>query len=517
MSLDNVIDERVLNVGISETSLSMRVKNVLNKIGVNTIEQLVKIPEERLLYIRGFGAGSLQDLRETIYKNGELRSYEEITGYNALTNPEMLNMPLQKSIFPLRVRRAIQRLGIITVGELIKTEDIEFLAIKNFGQTSLLDMKRIIRNYGLEPYKHDKSMTKKARLRLNARIERIRDLAEKGLTRKEIAEASGMIYRYVTKIIGNYGLEVRSSSYGLKIRPEIDRMIVAGDSICEMAKETEQSKQLMSHYIHARRAHEYWRRQREKRIRREKSGEIIENKRNEIVAKAVYGVLENAARNENDFAVRKAIEYKIKYPKTSRTFEQLEKIFRAYKEADERGEKLSLEEIGKTSNAGIIYASSIGDILKGVGLEPMYGTNDKRSPLSTDELKAVARVGCIGMGALDLSYFIGLNWWNIVQTFRRNNAKRLKIKPFIKKFGALERTSVLSYRLASQIYEARDAGYFTEFSRSQMAEFFDTSREAVDYTFEHENKISPKITSVLGKIYLDRRSKKPYRTKSDVL
>lgn len=433
-----------------------------------------------------------------------------------------LEMLVSNLELPLRARRIFQRLEVVNLGQLIELTESSLLEQRNFGKTSLNEIKTQLSQYGLrlrEASTADYKIKKARKLGWRARhtIEKIRELEERGLTKRDIAESVGKSYSYVCMLTSENDLGVKNVKRGIKIRPEIDRMIVDGNSIGDMAEETGQCRQSMLNYINARKAHGYWRRQIKKRIGKEKKEEIIENKRNELVAGAVYGVLENAARNENDFAVRKANEYRIRSPKTKYTVEQLEEVFRVYKEANERGEKLSLKEIGKSSNTGIIYAASIGDILKVVGLEPMHGTNERRSPLSEQELKAIARVKDVGMNALDLSYFMDLNKWNVSQNFQKNDVKRPKVKKWIKHFESPERRSTLSYRVASQIYKARDAGYFREFSRDQMSEFFDTSREAVDYALEHENKIAPKITNVLKKIYSDRRSKKPYRMKSDVL
>ncbi len=62
---------------------------------------------------------------------------------------ELMDKPIADLEFSVRSRKALQRLNIVSVGELAnKTED-ELLGCKNFGQTSLNEIKQILGSYGL--------------------------------------------------------------------------------------------------------------------------------------------------------------------------------------------------------------------------------------------------------------------------------------------------------------------------------------------------------------------------------
>ncbi|MBI5803987.1 hypothetical protein HY450_01960 [Candidatus Pacearchaeota archaeon] len=518
MSLENeIVSRNVRDVSISETCLPRRIKNICNETGVNTIGQLLQIPEENLLCFRGFGKGSLQDLRETIYRDGELRSYGEITGQNASANPQILEKPVSELNFPARVQNTLYRLGINTVGQLINTPYEELLAIKNFGRTSLSAMRRILRNYGVDVDKP------KPRVKLTDRIDEIRKLAEDGLTRREIASAVSRSYEYIGGLIREYDIEVEPAQMGrprrgLKIRPEIDRMIVEGKTLGKMAKETGQTEENMRQYINKRGVHEYWRRQRRKASKEESfRTNVIKEKREVLVSAAVSGVLRHALKNEDDWATRKAVEYKQVIPRSSYSIERLEKIFRVYQEARKNGERLSLKEIENRSGTGAAFPH-IRRIWCRVGIKPMHGSILlERERLSDKELKAISRATKIKMPSNDLAYFMNINSWNVRKRFREGGIRRPEVKRELKRFGALRTNGVLSYRLASQIYEAQDAGYFREFSRDEMAGFFDTSREVIDYTLSERKRIAPRISRALKGIYPKRKSKRPYRTKGDVL
>ncbi|NLF31297.1 MAG: hypothetical protein GX591_10475 [Planctomycetes bacterium] len=49
----------------------------------------------------------------------------------------------------VRARRALDRLGILTLGDLAARSDSELLSCKNFGQTSLNEIKQRLAEHGL--------------------------------------------------------------------------------------------------------------------------------------------------------------------------------------------------------------------------------------------------------------------------------------------------------------------------------------------------------------------------------
>ena len=64
-------------------------------------------------------------------------------------NPALLNRPVVEMELSVRSRKCLQRLGVNSIGELIQRSEPELLSIKNFGQTSLLEIKRRLTEMGL--------------------------------------------------------------------------------------------------------------------------------------------------------------------------------------------------------------------------------------------------------------------------------------------------------------------------------------------------------------------------------
>jgi DNA-directed RNA polymerase subunit alpha len=57
---------------------------------------------------------------------------------------EVLNKPLSQLDCSVRARKALQLLGIHTLGDLAARTEAELMGVKNFGQTSLEELKQLL-------------------------------------------------------------------------------------------------------------------------------------------------------------------------------------------------------------------------------------------------------------------------------------------------------------------------------------------------------------------------------------
>ena len=64
-------------------------------------------------------------------------------------DPAILQRTVSELELSVRSRKCLQRLGVSTLGELAARSEAELLAIKNFGQTSLVEIKRRLNEVGL--------------------------------------------------------------------------------------------------------------------------------------------------------------------------------------------------------------------------------------------------------------------------------------------------------------------------------------------------------------------------------
>jgi DNA-directed RNA polymerase subunit alpha len=63
--------------------------------------------------------------------------------------PEILSKSVQDLELSVRSRKALQRLAINSLGELASRTEDELLGCKNFGQTSLNEIKQQLTQFGL--------------------------------------------------------------------------------------------------------------------------------------------------------------------------------------------------------------------------------------------------------------------------------------------------------------------------------------------------------------------------------
>jgi len=150
---------QVLETPVTDFELSVRSRNCLKKMNIKTLGDLTRVSEEMLLSSKNFGETSLEEIKEMMASKG-LRlgqSLEEGTQQDARFRSQQLNEQeqtiLNKSISELnlsvRARKCMNRLGINTVGELISRTADELLESKNFGMTSLSEVREKLSQLGL--------------------------------------------------------------------------------------------------------------------------------------------------------------------------------------------------------------------------------------------------------------------------------------------------------------------------------------------------------------------------------
>jgi DNA-directed RNA polymerase subunit alpha len=151
---------QVLEIPVTDFELSVRARNCLKKMNIKTLGDLTRVSEQHLLSSKNFGETSLQEIKEMLGSKG-LRlgqSIEEGAGFERRFAPQqpmseqeaaVLNKPVTELNLSVRARKCMNRLGINTLGDLIQRTADELLESKNFGMTSLNEVREKLRQYGL--------------------------------------------------------------------------------------------------------------------------------------------------------------------------------------------------------------------------------------------------------------------------------------------------------------------------------------------------------------------------------
>jgi len=151
---------QILETPISDFELSVRSRNCLKKMKIETVGDLLNISEAELLSYKNFGETSLREIKAILdSKNLRLGMALEEKQFGPAEDldtdePESEEQGfLSKSVDDLqlsvRARKCLEKLDIHTIGELTRKTDAELLGCKNFGVTSLNEIKKAIGNLGL--------------------------------------------------------------------------------------------------------------------------------------------------------------------------------------------------------------------------------------------------------------------------------------------------------------------------------------------------------------------------------
>lgn len=155
------VRNRVLEAPVTELELSMRARNCLKKMRVQTVADLIKLSEEELMSYKNFGESSLAEIKAALAKRGLHlgQKAEEVPAPPVEVAPPrpvlppgaeaVLHKPVSELELSVRARRCLQRLNIVTLGDLITHTEQELLATRNFGVTSLNEIRARLADFGL--------------------------------------------------------------------------------------------------------------------------------------------------------------------------------------------------------------------------------------------------------------------------------------------------------------------------------------------------------------------------------
>ena len=142
--------QHLLNRPVTDFELTVRSRNCLENINIRTLGDLTTVTEQELLSGKNFGETSLLEIRELMVKHG-LKIGQNISQSPARESfsaqdlsPEeqaLMEKPISDLNLSVRARKCMARLGITQIGELVRRTPDELLASKNFGVTSLNEIR----------------------------------------------------------------------------------------------------------------------------------------------------------------------------------------------------------------------------------------------------------------------------------------------------------------------------------------------------------------------------------------
>lgn len=143
--------QQLLSRPVTDFELSVRSRNCLEHLGIVTLGDLTSITEAQLLAGKNFGETSLKEIRElltshglTVGQNLHAETRRELDFAIKDLSPEereMVERPVSELNLSVRSRKCMARLGITQIAELVSRSADELLGSKNFGVTSLNEIR----------------------------------------------------------------------------------------------------------------------------------------------------------------------------------------------------------------------------------------------------------------------------------------------------------------------------------------------------------------------------------------
>lgn len=151
---------QVLRTPVTEFELSVRARNCLAKMKIETLSDLIQKTEIELLNYKNFGETSLNEIKAILGSRGLRLGMMKEEALKASSIDEALERSkpkhegtLAESVDALelsvRARKCMERMNIRTIGDLCEHGEQQLLSAPNFGATSLIEVKRKLAEFGL--------------------------------------------------------------------------------------------------------------------------------------------------------------------------------------------------------------------------------------------------------------------------------------------------------------------------------------------------------------------------------
>lgn len=144
---------------IEQLHLSVRASNVLYRMGIDTVEELVKTPLEAIAEQRNIGEKTLCEIQaivESLSKSEEFDEYSSTSedvvnnGYSDEQLTEMSRHSINEIDLSVRSYNALNRAGYTTLDKVATLTESDYASIKGLGKQSVDEVKSLISNWVYE-------------------------------------------------------------------------------------------------------------------------------------------------------------------------------------------------------------------------------------------------------------------------------------------------------------------------------------------------------------------------------
>ena len=142
----------LLDTPVTDFDLSVRARTCLKKMNIRTLGDLLRITEVELMSYKNFGESSLTEIKKMLsarslrlgqgLEDAHRQARRSIADqFKGSGREAVLNKTVSDLQLSVRARKALQLLNIQTLGDLASHTEAELMGVKNFGATSLQEVK----------------------------------------------------------------------------------------------------------------------------------------------------------------------------------------------------------------------------------------------------------------------------------------------------------------------------------------------------------------------------------------
>lgn len=148
------IESALLDTPVTDFDLSVKTRNALRKMNIRTLADLLRISESELRAFKNLSEDNLEEIRAMLgtkgLRLGQAMEQQQTAAKKAVydqlktetgAGDESLNRSVTELQLSVRARKALALLGVSTIGDLCTKTEAELMGVKNFGMTSLLEIK----------------------------------------------------------------------------------------------------------------------------------------------------------------------------------------------------------------------------------------------------------------------------------------------------------------------------------------------------------------------------------------
>ncbi len=152
----------LLDTPVTDFELTVRTRNAMRKMNLRTLGDLLKVTEAELRSFKNFGDASLDEIKAMLAQRGlhlgqaveaqqqaaKAQVYEQLKA-EVGGDETTLNRPVSELELSVRARKALALLNVTSIGDLVMKTEAELMGVKNFGMTSLVEIKESLTSQGL--------------------------------------------------------------------------------------------------------------------------------------------------------------------------------------------------------------------------------------------------------------------------------------------------------------------------------------------------------------------------------